>query len=614
MTKPSYHFDWQSHQGQLLSIFHELEKNEKPTQVELVKIVNQYPKQPGHLFKKSELLRAYRQLAGSHGLAPLQPKILKILRKKPIRTESGVTVVTVLTKPYPCPGECIFCPNDIRMPKSYLAEEPGAQRAEKNFFDPYLQTYNRLEALQQIGHYLDKIELIVLGGTWTFYPEAYQRWFIKECFRAMNEFGQTDSRPKILAHYQEMNQQLREMKAQPWESDYEKHKEALASHQVEGAQLKKTYNQLITELYLKPEKTGGFDQYQVASWSELADQQKINETADQRNVGLVLETRPDQVTAAEVVRMRRLGATKAQLGFQSLNDEVLALNKRGHTVEKTKKAIALLRLAGFKIHGHWMANLYGSSVEQDKADYQKMFTEPEFRPDELKIYPCSLLETAELMQFYQAGLYQPYSEAELLEVVSYVLTHTPEYCRLTRVVRDIPSTEIVKGNKKTNFRQIAQQHLEKIGAEMKDIRAREIRQQKFDVEQVILKELNYQTGVGEEKFLQFVLPQKNQPDKIVAFLRLSLPQSLETKLIIEELAESAIVREIHVYGRTVQLGQEGEGKPQHAGFGTRLIERAKELAKEAGYEKIAVISAVGTRQYYRKKGFNDGQLYQWMKL
>lgn len=614
MTKPSYHFDWQTHQGQLLSIFRELEELKEPTQTALVKIINHYPKQPGYLFKKSELLKAYRELAGTHGLAPSQSKILKILRKKPIRTASGVTVVTVLTKPYPCPGECIFCPNDIRMPKSYLAEEPGAQRAEKNFFDPYLQTYNRLEALQQIGHHLDKVELIVLGGTWSFYPESYQIWFIKECFRALNEFGQTDSRPEVLNHYQQMNQRLREMDEQPWETDYDKHKTALADRQIEGQQINQTYNQVISELYLKPEKIGGFDQYQTADWEELADQQKINETADQRNVGLVLETRPDWVKPEEVIRLRRLGATKVQVGFQSLDDRVLALNKRGHDVAATKKAIALLRRAGFKIHGHWMANLYGSDVEQDKADYEKMFAEPEFRPDELKIYPCSLLETAELMQLYQAGQYHPYTQEELLEVISYVLTHTPEYCRLTRVIRDIPSTEIVQGNKKTNFRQIARQHLEKIGAEMRDIRAREIRDQEFESAEVKLKELSYETGVSEEKFLQFVLPQEDQPDKIVAFLRLSLPDLSQEKPFVEELTKSAMIREIHVYGRTVQIGQEGEGKPQHAGFGTQLIIRAKELAKEAGYEKLAVISAVGTREYYRKKGFTDGQLYQWLKL
>jgi len=163
-------------------------------------------KSPGKLFTKHELVFAYRKLVGTHGLLHQQPRIMKWLRKKPIRTSSGVTPVTVLTKPFPCPGKCIFCPSDIRMPKSYLADEPGAQRAERNYFDPYLQTYNRLKALDEIGHNVDKVELIILGGTWSYYPEPYQIWFIKECFRALNEYGNKDSRDEVLKHYKQMNQ------------------------------------------------------------------------------------------------------------------------------------------------------------------------------------------------------------------------------------------------------------------------------------------------------------------------------------------------------------------------------------------------------------------------
>lgn len=610
----SYHFDWQQHQGQLIKLFRELELAEELDKDKLAQVTNHYPKSPGHLFKKSELLQAYRHLAGSHGLKEKQAQILRLLRKKPIRTASGVTVVTVLTKPYPCPGQCIFCPNDIRMPKSYLADEPGAQRAEKNYFDPYLQTYNRLQALDQIGHNIDKVELIILGGTWSFYPEVYQRWFVKECFRAINEYGQKDSRPEILERYQAMNQELQTMSAHQISSEPEENEADLSQEKIEGKELTKTYNQVVSELYLKPEKMGGFDQYQQASWEELAREQRINETARQRSVGLVLETRPDNVTPQEVIRMRRLGATKIQLGFQSLNDEILAKNKRGHDVETIKQAVKLLRSAGFKIHAHWMPNLYGSNVEMDKEDYQKMFDQFEFRPDELKIYPCSLLESAELMQFYQTGRFKPYTHEELLEVLSYVLSHTPEYCRLTRVMRDIPSPDIVQGNKKTNFRQIAQQHLVKLGTEMKDIRAREIRYQEFEKDEVKLTVLSYRTSVGQEKFLQFVLPQAEEPAKIVAFLRLSLPDLNKNKPLVPELSQSAIIREIHVYGRAVKIGRDGQKKPQHAGFGTKLIKKAQEISQAEGYQQLAVISAVGTREYYRQKGFKDGELYQFMKL
>ncbi len=607
----SYHLPDQEYQQILISLFKELENTLVLNKKKLAQIVKKYPKSPGKLFTKHELVFAYRKLVDTHGLLHQQPRIMKWLRKKPIRTSSGVTPVTVLTKPFPCPGKCIFCPSDIRMPKSYLADEPGAQRAERNYFDPYLQTYNRLKALDEIGHNVDKVELIILGGTWSYYPEPYQIWFIKECFRALNEYGNKDSRDEVLKHYKQMNQKLKKMKAHPLSSNPEENKQDLQEKNIKGKSFKKTYNQIISEVYTAPEKIGGFDQYQTANWEELGALQKINETAAQRCIGLVVETRPDNISEAEVIRIRRLGATKAQIGFQSLDDEVLEKNKRGHNVAATRKAVRLLRLAGFKIHAHWMANLYGSNVEGDKKDYDKLFKDQDFRPDELKIYPCSLLSSAQLMQYYLDGRWQPYNHEELLEVLSYVLINTPQYCRLTRVLRDIPSTDIVEGNKKTNFRQIAEQHLDQLGQQMSDIRAREIRHQKFDEKTVQLTEVAYQTSVGEEKFLQFVVPQLNSPDKIVAFLRLSLPKE---KPFIKELEQSAMIREIHVYGQAVKIGKKDQQRPQHLGFGTRLIQKAKEIATENGYEKLAVISGIGTKEYYRKKGFKDGELYQFMTL
>ncbi|MBU0576266.1 tRNA uridine(34) 5-carboxymethylaminomethyl modification radical SAM/GNAT enzyme Elp3 [Patescibacteria group bacterium] len=607
----SYHLLSQESQGRLVSLFKELEAVDDLDNKKLARIVKKYSKSPGELFTKYELVTAYRQLAGTCGLKKQQSAIMRYLRKKPIRTSSGVTPVTVLTKPFPCPGKCIFCPSDIRMPKSYLANEPGAQRAERNYFDPYLQTYNRLKALDEIGHNIDKVELIILGGTWSHYPQLYQIWFIKECFRALNEYGAKGSCDTVLKRYEQMGQKLNKMKAHPLSNNPEENKRDLYEKEIDGKSLEKIYNQVVSEIYTAPEKLGGFDQFQTASWSELKEQQKSNETAYLRCVGLVIETRPDNISQAEVIRIRRLGATKAQIGFQSLSDRVLEKNHRGHDVAATRRAVKLLRLAGFKIHAHWMANLYGSSVEHDKRDFDKLFSDPDFRPDELKIYPCSLLSSAELMQYYRDGRWQPYTQDELLEVLSHALTHIPEYCRLTRVVRDIPSTDIVEGNKKTNFRQIVSQHLDSLGKQMYDIRAREIRHQKFDEALVQLTEVVYQTSVGEERFLQFVVPQPNQPDSIVAFLRLSLPKE---KPFIKELRESAVIREIHVYGQAVKIGKRGRQRPQHLGLGTKLIQLAKEIATKIGYKKLAVISAIGTREYYRKKGFDDGELYQFMSL
>ena len=606
-------FDYNNHVETLVPLLKTVEgwRNSHPDK--LVTLVKKYPKPGGEVFSKEELVRAYRSLAGKHGLKPFSEEVIAHIRMKPVRTVSGVAPVTVLTKPFPCPGKCIFCPNDIRMPKSYLADEPGAQRAERNWFDPYLQTYTRLESLHAIGHKVDKVELIILGGTWSYYPEAYQIWFIKECFRALNDFGKRDSRPEVLAHYHNMQRQLEEMQMHAPSNDPTENARRAGKKQVQGEVLDKTYNQVISELYVAPERLGGFDQYQAATWEELEAEQKRNETATCRNVGLVIETRPDNISWAEVVRIRRLGCTKAQIGVQSLTDSVLAKNKRGHDVAATRAAFALLRLAGFKIHAHWMANLHGSSVENDIADYQQLFDDEDFHPDELKIYPCSLIGSAELMQYYQKGLWKPYTHEELLQVLSACITNTPEYCRLTRIVRDIPSTDIVEGNKLTNFRQIVEQHLKKVGRRSLDIRAREIRGKKFEEKEVRLETVEYQTSISRELFLQYVVPDPDDESRsrLLAFLRLSLPKQ---KTLLPELEGSAMIREIHVYGRVAGIGEVTKGKAQHLGLGAKLIKKAKEMSATNGYKKLAVISAIGTREYYRKHGFEDGELYQFMTL
>jgi elongator complex protein 3 len=319
----------------------------------------------------------------------------------------------------------------------------------------------------------------------------------------------------------------------------------------------------------------------------------------------VIETRPDHISEEEVLRIRRLGCTKVQIGFQSLNDEVLRVNRRGHTVDATRRAVKLLRLAGFKIHAHWMPNLYGSSPEMDIEDYERMFADPDFRPDELKVYPCSLIESAALMQRYLDGSWQPYSHDELLHVLVDCFRHTPEYCRLTRVIRDIPGTDIVDGNKTTNFRQLVDAELTKHGEQTDDIRAREVRFRQVAPDQLRLDELWYHTSIGEDVFLQFVTEDRS----IAGFLRLSLPER-NVPALTEELAGAAVIREVHVYGQSMEIGESAPGKAQHAGLGTQLIERAVALALEKGYERLSVISAVGTRGYYRKRGFVDGQLYQ----
>ncbi len=601
----------------IIPLLLDLEANLARKTADILRLIKKYRKVDGSHFSYTEIIESYKKLAGTKGLQKFQPELVEKILMKPIRTMSGVAPVTVLTKPYPCPGKCIFCPNDLRMPKSYLADEPGAQRAEKNYFDPYLQTTNRLEALYAMGHSVEKVELIILGGTWTAYPQAYQIWFIKECFRAINEFRHKNDSNTIVKKYQTFQKKFK-ASHKKWQTQFflsndpVKNKAAFAKLQIKGedinSQSKVNYNQLVTKYYLEPEKALGVVDYQKASWAELEREQLTNETAQQRCVGLVIETRPDEITPSSIRVIRRLGATKIQLGIQSLDDEILRKNKRGHGVAIIRQAFALLRQAGFKLHVHFMANLYGSTPATDKRDFVKLFKDPDFRPDELKIYPCSLIETAELMRYYKKGLWQPYTHEELLDITSFTLTHTPEYCRITRMIRDIPSQDIVVGNKKSNFRQIAEAHVKATDQKMQDIRAREIRGQKFVEKDIRLKITTYQTAVSQEKFLQFVYQ-----DKILAFLRLSLPKRGITP-IIQELADAAIIREIHVYGRSLGIGQKEKEQAQHFGFGGQLIAKAVKICQAKSFQKLAVISAIGTREYYRQRGFSDGELYQFLEL
>jgi len=580
-----------------------LENNLNLSWPKILTLIKKYPKNGGGFFSKTEIINAYRQLYPEKPYGQLVQK----LKLKPTRSASGVAPVTVLTKPYPCPGNCLFCPNDLRMPKSYLAEEPGAQRAEKNFFDPYLQVMSRLNALADMGHRTDKVELIVLGGTWTNYPEDYRLWFIEQCFKAMNDFGKQDRSAVIRRRYEIAIRKL----DQPYmSSEANKNLALLEQLDLDEELVREKYNQLIIKHYLHPEKKAGISDWQRSDWAKLLKVQEKNETARARCVGLVLETRPDEITQQSALDLRKLGATKIQLGLQALDDKILQLNRRGHGVAETKQAFAILRQLGFKIHVHWMANLYGSTVKKDQEDFLKLFNDKNLRPDELKIYPCSLIASAPLMNYYREGKWQPYDYEEMLAITTFTLKNTPAYCRITRMLRDIPAQDIVVGNIKSNFRQIAEAEVKKQGVKIKEIRSREIRRESFDEKKIKLSRIKYQTAVGNEYFLQFTVKVGSGEEKILAFLRLSLPH--KKKHWYSELNDSAIIREIHVYGQALALGSEAKGRAQHLGLGSRLIEEAKKISQKDGYNKLAVISAIGTKEYYRSRGFKDGELYQFL--
>lgn len=321
LNNPKYELDVEEHREQLIPLLKViLASPERLSSRDHQQLMRRFPKPAGEgFYSLANLVDAWRKFAGQEGVPEYDEEMLHKLRRKPVRSMSGVTPVTMLTKPFPCPGTCIFCPNDVRMPKSYLADEPGAQRAEKNAFDPYLQTYMRLQTYHNLGHSTEKIELIILGGTWSFYPETYQIWFIKRIFDAMHDFGKgIDRREEVLAALKQKSLF---------------NGQNISNVVVQGAEMSATYNQVVADIYahemyrsrgLVEEIIGGerergpVDEY--ATWEELEAAQRENESAPCRSVGLVIETRPDHISTEEVIRIRRLGCTKVQIGFQSLND------------------------------------------------------------------------------------------------------------------------------------------------------------------------------------------------------------------------------------------------------------------------------------------------------
>jgi elongator complex protein 3 len=329
----------------------------------------------------------------------------------------------------------------------------------------------------------------------------------------------------------------------------------------------------------------------------------MNESAPHRNVGLSIETRPDEVTPGELAWLRSLGVTKVQMGVQNLDDRILALNQRGHTVAEAHRAVALLRAAGFKVVLHWMPNLLGATQDSDRADFPRLWEG--LCPDEIKIYPTQLLQNSPLYEHWQRGEYHPYDTDELVALLADVKPSIPRYCRVNRIIRDIPSTHVIAGNKRTSLRQDVTLELARRGTRCNCIRCREVRGEKVDATALQVDDLVYAADGAEEHFLSFV----TAGDQIAGFLRLSLPVTGSPATDLVDLEQAAIIREVHVYGQSLALGTAQAGASQHSGLGTRLMLAADRIAREKGYRRMAVIAAVGTRQYYLERGFERGNLY-----
>jgi elongator complex protein 3 len=484
----------------------------------------------------SILLQTYHQLVKA-GKSKNNPRLEQLLRTKPIRSLSGIINVSVLTKPYPCPGRCAFCPTETGFPKSYVSGEPAAERARSLRFSPYRQVQQRLTTLQNQGHAIDKIDLRIIGATWSFYPWKYRRWFIKECFAAANDFDKRISRKNL------------------------------------------------------------------RSTVAMATVQRRNERVKQRIIGVSIETRPDYINEKEIRGLRELGVTKVELGVQSLNDQVLAKNLRGHGVKEVAQATKLLRDAGFKISYQMMLNLPGANPKTDSESFERLFADERFRPDFLKIYPCAILENTLIHRWFLTKRYQPYSLTTLVRLIERIKTRVPPYVRIERIIRDIPADRIVSGpTKVSNLRQLVQAALKKDGLACHCIRCREAKESVLPRAKFKLWRQDYQASAGQEIFLSFEDARRKH---LYALLRLRLPKTEETGSppFFPTLKGAALVREVHVYGQALPIGKRNKNSSQHQGLGRKLLAAAAKIALAQGFKKIAVIAGVGTRNYYRRLGY-----------
>jgi len=508
------------------------------------------------------LLKIYRECLAVNKIKA-KPRLEYLLIKRRVRTLSGVAPVAVATKPYPCPGRCIYCPSNVLMPKSYLPSQPAAARALRFKYSPFRQAQGRLQAFYNNGHKSEKVELRILGGTWSYYPKQYQSWFVRELYRGLNEFSISNFHPASL--------------------------QGLISNQIPNlkSQIK-------------------------ADGQKLVKLQRDNETAQHRCVGLSIETRPDWINLDEIKRLRKFAVTKIELGVQHLNDKILRMIKRDQTKNDVLRATKLLKDAGFKICYHIMPNLPGSTAKLDLQIFKELFDDPELRPDQLKIYPCVVLKNTQLYRWWKHGKYKTYNDKTLINLLGQMKKNVPPYVRIERIYRDVPSCDIVEGCKHINIREMVQKQM---NYACKCIRCREVKDKlkaqnstlqacrvKTTSKNLKLFINQYNASDGSEYFMSFESPDQKT---LYAFIRLRFPSD-DGKNQLPILHNTAIIRELHTYGPPAPLnsirrmGGLNSKFTQHKGLGKRLLRQAEKIAKSAGYDKIAVISGVGVREYYRK--------------
>ena len=542
----------------------------------------------GELESEKELAKMKKKVCKKYGLSTLpsngdiimrgnpaeQKAVRDILQRKPVRTISGVAVLAAMTSPAPCPhGKCLPCPggpdSSFQSPQSYMGREPAAMRAFEFKFDPYSQVSSRLKQLTIIGHDVSKAELIVMGGTFSARTLDYQEWFVKRCLEAMNDYT-----------------------------------EASGSIDAENIGV------------LSENDSFGLP------YVSLEDAQKMNEGALVRNVGMTFETRPDWAKEEHIDEFLKLGGTKVELGVQSIFEDVLLKMNRGHTVRETAEANGRLRDSAFKVGFHMMPGLFDTDFDRDVEGFKELFSNPDFKPDYLKIYPTLVTEGTELCKMWQNNLYTPLNDENGPELIAEIKSGLPKWTRLQRIQRDIPADQILAGIQKSNIRQEAEKLLHARGEKCKCIRCREVGHNILKgnpplPENIHLYVEKYECCGGDEYFISF---EDLKTDVLIGFIRLRFPNAPHRK----ELKNTALVRELHVYGSLTPLGETAEtlSAPladnnrawQHRGYGRELLQKAEEIAADSGFKKLSVISGIGVREYYRKYGYAFDGVYMTKDL
>jgi elongator complex protein 3 len=530
-------------------------------------------------FSARQLAKLKRDLSLKHGFNKIPTNIdillhcsvknLKQLKKKlmtkPTRTISGVAPVAIMSKPFKCPhGKCLMCPGGVGsyfgdVPQSYTGREPATMRGIRNNYDSYLQVFNRLEQYILLGHCIDKIELILMGGTFPSFPLRYQKGFVWGAFKALNDFS------KLFFVSKKFDWVL-----------FKKFFELPVLDLGDKKRVKRIQKKLLR---LK----GKFKK------KELEKEQKKNEKAKVRGVALCIETRPDYCGRVEIKEMLKLGCTRVELGVQHLDDKVLKQINRGHGIKEVVEATKLLRDSFLKVGYHVMPGLPGSSLLKDKKMLVGLFKNSKFKPDALKIYPCMVTKGTKLYGLWKKGKYKPLDTVRAAKLISWFKEKIPEYCRVLRVQRDIPTYQTAAGVDMTNLRQYIH---EKFEVKCRCIRCREPKNEKIDLKNVIIKIRKYLASEGKEYFISV---EDANEELLLGFCRLRIFEG------------NAGIRELHVYGAATGIGE--KGLIQHKGFGKKLLSEAERIVKEEGIKKVTVISGIGVKDYYQRLGYKKEGVY-----